>query len=172
MLIDGQFTVTDVPEPPATGPGQLRIKVAACGICGSDLSMSKDPCRFVSVAAGAGFLFAVFDATRPVVLGHEWSGVVVETGPGVEDFKVDDRVTGLGITTEQNGMPTIVGYSNDYHGAFGEYIVVDAFTGYNKLLALGGRVRGGCLAHARRKIFEADEKSIALDLIGVHKLKS
>ena len=46
------------------------------------------------------------------------------------------------------------------------YIVVDAFTGYNKLLALGGRVRGGCLAHARRKIFEADEKSIALDLIG------
>ena len=41
------------------------------------------------------------------------------------------------------------------------YIVVDAFTGYNKLLALGGRVRGGCLAHARRKIFEADEKSVA-----------
>jgi threonine dehydrogenase-like Zn-dependent dehydrogenase len=37
-------------------------------------------------------------------------------------------VTGLGITTEQStGMPTIIGYSNDYHGAFGEYIVVDAF---------------------------------------------
>lgn len=127
QFIDGQFTVTDVPEPPATGAGQLRIKVAACGICGSDLSMSKDPCRFVAVAAGAGFPFAVFDATRPVVLGHEWAGTVIETGPGVEDFAEGDRVTGLGITTEQNGMPTIIGYSNDYHGAFGEYIVVDAF---------------------------------------------
>lgn len=126
--LDGQFTVTDVTEPPATGPGQLRIKVAACGICGSDLSMSKDPCRFVEVAAGAGYPFAVFDATRPVVLGHEWSGTVVETGPGVEDFTEGDRVTGLGITTEQgNGMPTIIGYSNQYHGAFGEFIVVDAF---------------------------------------------
>jgi threonine dehydrogenase-like Zn-dependent dehydrogenase len=128
QFIEGQFTVTDVAPPPAAGPGQLRIKVAACGICGSDLSMSKDPCRFVSVAAGAGYPFAVFDATRPVVLGHEWSGTVVETGPGVEDFAAGDRVTGLGITTEQGtGMPTIIGYSNDYHGAFGEEIVVDAF---------------------------------------------
>ena len=45
-----------------------------------------------------------------------------------EDFTEGDRVTGLGITTEQgNGMPTIIGYSNQYHGAFGEFIVVDAF---------------------------------------------
>ena len=114
---DGRFTVADVAEPPVAGPGQLRIKVAACGICGSDLSMSKDPCRFVEVAAGAGYPFAVFDATRPVVLGHEWAGTVVETGPGVEDFAEGDRVTGLGITTEQGtGMPTIIGYSNEYHG--------------------------------------------------------
>ncbi|WP_029111047.1 zinc-binding dehydrogenase [Mycobacterium sp. URHD0025] len=128
QYFDGRFTVTDVTDPPATGPGQLRIKVAACGICGSDLSMSKDPCRFVEVAAGAGYPFAVFDATRPVVLGHEWAGTVVETGPGVEDFTEGDRVTGLGITAEVgNGMPTIIGYSNEYHGAFGEFIVVDAF---------------------------------------------
>lgn len=128
QFIDGQFTVTDVTPPPATAAGQLRIKVAACGICGSDLSMSKDPCRFVSVAAGAGYPFAVFDATRPVVLGHEWSGTVIEIGANVGDFAAGDRVTGLGITTEQgSGMPTIIGYSNDYHGAFGEEIVVDAF---------------------------------------------
>lgn len=51
-------------------------------------------------------------------------------------------------------------------GASRGYIVCDAYTGYNKLLRLGRRERGGCLAHARRKVFEADEKSEALDLIG------
>lgn len=51
-------------------------------------------------------------------------------------------------------------------GDSGGYIVCDAYTGYNKLLKLGPRERGGCLAHARRKIFEADEANEALDLIG------
>ncbi|GAB5900488.1 alcohol dehydrogenase catalytic domain-containing protein [Mycolicibacterium mageritense] len=126
--LDGRFTVTDVGGPPATGAGQLRIEVAACGICGSDLSMSKDPCRFVSVAAGAGFPLAVFDHTRPVVLGHEYAGTVVECGSGVTDFAVGDRVAGIGVATEEaTGIPTIIGYSNEYHGAFGEFIVVDAF---------------------------------------------
>lgn len=128
QYLDGQFTVTDVNDPPATGPGQLRIRVAACGICGSDLSMSKDPCRFVTVAAGAGFPLAVFDHSRPVVLGHEFAGTVVECGFGVEDFVVGDRVAGIGVATEAaTGIPTIIGYSNEYHGAFGEFVVVDAF---------------------------------------------
>jgi (R,R)-butanediol dehydrogenase / meso-butanediol dehydrogenase / diacetyl reductase len=70
-FLDGTFTVADVNDPPVTGPGQLRIRVAACGICGSDLSMSKDPCRFVAVAVAGGFPLAVFDHDRPVVLGHE-----------------------------------------------------------------------------------------------------
>lgn len=125
---DGRFTVTDVTEPPATGPGQLRIKVAACGICGSDLSMSKDPCRFVSVAAAGGFPLAVFDHSKPIVLGHEYAGTVVECGAGVTDFEVGDRVAGIGVATEAGtGIPTIIGYSNEYHGAFGEFIVVDGF---------------------------------------------
>lgn len=49
------------------------------------------------------------------------------------------------------------------------YLVCDAYTGYNKLLSTGNRLRGGCLAHARRKIFDANElpeTSDALDVIG------
>jgi transposase len=48
-------------------------------------------------------------------------------------------------------------------------IVVDQYTGYNKVTALGGRVRAGCLAHARRKLYEQrkhPEMEEALDLIG------
>lgn len=128
QFADGEFTVTEVADPPALGPGQLRIAVAACGICGSDLSMSKDPCRFVAVAEKAGYPLAVFDPRRPVVLGHEYAGTVVDTGKDVTDFAVGDRVAGIGVSTETGtGIPTIIGYSNEYHGGFGEFIVVDAF---------------------------------------------
>lgn len=128
QFLNGQFTATEIAEPPALGPGQLRIAVAACGICGSDLSMSKDPCRFVAVAADSGYPLATFDTDKPVVLGHEYAGTVTETGSGVTDFAIGDRVAGIGLATETaTGIPTIIGYSNVYHGAFGESIVVDAY---------------------------------------------
>jgi transposase len=48
-------------------------------------------------------------------------------------------------------------------------LVVDAYTGYNRVLEVSGRERGGCLAHARRKLFEAKdgapEAAEALELI-------
>ena len=48
-------------------------------------------------------------------------------------------------------------------------LVVDGYTGYNQVTAPGKRTRAGCLAHARRKLFEQHEHpevTVALDLIG------
>ncbi|MET7866709.1 alcohol dehydrogenase catalytic domain-containing protein [Micromonospora taraxaci] len=53
---------------PAPGPGEVRVKITAAGVCHSDLSMAN------------GTLAARF----PLVLGHEATGVVAATGPGVE----------------------------------------------------------------------------------------
>ena len=123
----GEFTLADVAELPELGAGQLRIDVMACGICGSDLSVSKDPCRFVDVIDAARYPLATFDHERPVVLGHEYAGVVAEIGPDVCNFSVGDRVAGLGIVTDTStGIPKIIGYSNTYHGGFGDQIVVDS----------------------------------------------
>lgn len=63
---------------PAVRPGEVLIKVRATGICGSDIP------RVHGDAAHS----------YPVVLGHEFSGEVVETGPGVTSVKVGDRATG------------------------------------------------------------------------------
>lgn len=49
------------------GPGEVRVRIAACGICASDLHVWR-------TGEGIGF---------PAVLGHEASGVVEATGPGV-----------------------------------------------------------------------------------------
>lgn len=56
------------------GPDSVLVRVAACGICGSDLPRGFDP--------GGAYHY-------PLVLGHEFSGVVEEDGPGV---KCGDRV--------------------------------------------------------------------------------
>jgi threonine dehydrogenase-like Zn-dependent dehydrogenase len=67
-----------VPKP---GLGELLVKVAACGICGSDLHI---------YLWELGAERAV--ARMPSVIGHEPAGEVVELGAGVKDFKVGDHV--------------------------------------------------------------------------------
>jgi alcohol dehydrogenase len=69
------LSITEVDlDPP--GPGEVLVKIAAAGLCHSDLS--------------------VIDANRPrpmpMVLGHEAAGVVEELGPGVDDLAIGDHV--------------------------------------------------------------------------------
>ncbi|MCB2190807.1 MAG: alcohol dehydrogenase catalytic domain-containing protein [Deltaproteobacteria bacterium] len=79
----GQAAIMDVPRP-EPGPGEVLVKVAGAGICGSDLhAFNSDP----------GYEFV----TPPVILGHELAGVVVETGPGVDPEMVGRHVTAMAI---------------------------------------------------------------------------
>jgi L-iditol 2-dehydrogenase len=70
----GIVRVEEVPVP-EVGDGELLIKVAACGICGTDIK--KIFHRYVE---------------PPQILGHELAGTVVATGRGVTKFKPGDRV--------------------------------------------------------------------------------
>ncbi|MCM3780415.1 2,3-butanediol dehydrogenase [Microbacterium hydrocarbonoxydans] len=80
--------VEDVPEP-APGAGQVKLRNAFAGICGSDLHVYYTP-----EAAGLDFdhPHPVTGSTLPQILGHEFSGTVVELGEGVTDVAVGDRV--------------------------------------------------------------------------------
>ena len=69
--------LTDVPAPEA-GPGELLVRVAACGICGSDVH---------------GYDGSSGRRIPPIVMGHEAAGVVEAVGDGVEGFDAGDRVT-------------------------------------------------------------------------------
>lgn len=70
---------TDIPKP---GPGEVMAQVAYCGICATDVSIMKGKLRL-----GEGL-----EPIYPVRLGHEWSGVVVETGPNTKYIKSGDRI--------------------------------------------------------------------------------
>ncbi len=71
---EGLVRVEEVPVP-EIGEGEVLFRVAACGICGTDIKKIQH-----------GFI------QPPQILGHELSGTVVKTGPGVTRFKPGDRV--------------------------------------------------------------------------------
>ncbi|MQA79138.1 MAG: alcohol dehydrogenase catalytic domain-containing protein [Streptosporangiales bacterium] len=72
----GDITLSEVPVPRPTADEAL-VKVAACGVCGSDLArmLHKGTYRF------------------PLICGHEFSGHVVETGADVHEARVGDLVS-------------------------------------------------------------------------------
>src|SRR5215212_8236445 len=74
-----EVTEVDVPEP---GPGEVRVRVAATGLCHSDLDMPKIP---AAIAESLGWHV-------PFTLGHEVAGWVDAIGPLVEGAAVGDAV--------------------------------------------------------------------------------
>jgi (R,R)-butanediol dehydrogenase/meso-butanediol dehydrogenase/diacetyl reductase len=80
--------VDEVPEPPSPPAGQVKIEVAACGICGTDLHEYLGGPIYVPADAP----HPLTGAQAPVILGHEMSGRIVEIGEGVSKVKVGDRV--------------------------------------------------------------------------------
>src|SRR5699024_1168651 len=104
-----QFTKTNVPlelvekEIPKADKNRVVIKTGAVGICHSDVGALQDD----------GWM-ALMDA--PVLMGRENAGTIIETGAGVTDFEVGDRVAIC--PTGPSG--TAPGYA--YDGGFGTHI--------------------------------------------------
>lgn len=73
---------------PAAGKGKVKIKVECCGICGSDLHEYTAGPIFISNSAP----HPLTGEQAPIVMGHEFSGQVVEVGEGVTKFQAGDRV--------------------------------------------------------------------------------
>lgn len=108
---------------PVVGAGQVRIQVAACGICGSDLhALRTDP----------GFEWV----EPPVTLGHEFAGTVIEVAPDVTSVAVGDRVVSMSIqgcldcdicrrgTTQLCPSRVVIGLS--YDGGLADEVVAPA----------------------------------------------
>jgi L-iditol 2-dehydrogenase len=116
---DGNVGIRDVDEP-ACGANQVKIEVAFCGVCGTDLHVMHD----------------TFRNYPPVILGHELAGKVVEVGRDVRGSAVGDRVTVLGATAVTCGECSYCrsghfifcanrrGMGHGVDGAFTRFVVV------------------------------------------------
>lgn len=110
----------DVPEP-KVGPGEVKIRVKSVSVCGSDIHIWHDAHPY----------------WPPMILGHEFSGEIVEMGASVEGWRVGERVVSETRTGScgvcpacQSGVPQVCkmkrppGIGRD--GAFTNYLVMPA----------------------------------------------
>ncbi|HEV2323809.1 MAG TPA: galactitol-1-phosphate 5-dehydrogenase [Terracidiphilus sp.] len=122
---NSHLEIADLPRP-GIGPDEVLVRVAACGICGSDVH---------------GYDGSSGRRIPPIVMGHEAAGTVAAVGAGVSGYKAGDRVTFDSTVYcgecefcrrgEANLCDNrqVIGVScGDYrrHGAFAEYVVVPA----------------------------------------------
>jgi threonine dehydrogenase-like Zn-dependent dehydrogenase len=73
----GKLTVSDLPPPKISDPSDVVLEVGACGICAGDAGMFKSRCS---------------PGMPPLIMGHEFCGIVKETGKGVTRFNIGDYV--------------------------------------------------------------------------------
>jgi len=115
----GNVEIRDVDDPPC-GVDQVKLEVSWCGICGTDLNVYHD----------------TFRNFPPVILGHEISATVVESGSKVQGLALGDRFCILGASAVTCGgcvycrrgefmfCPERRGMGHGVNGAFARYVVV------------------------------------------------
>ena len=82
-----KLVVQKVPDP-APAPHEVALRVQAVGVCGTDLHLYRGHGNYNLDGQGRQIPLTV----QPLILGHEFSGVVVAAGSEVKDLKPGDRV--------------------------------------------------------------------------------
>ena len=119
-LNDGEVELREVQEP-TIGPDRVLVEVKAAGVCGSDIHMWRN--------------HQSWKIKLPLVLGHEFSGIVAEVGQAVNGFQPGDRVTcetaavvcgqcAYCLRGNYNLCPHRLGYGALIDGAFTSHIAV------------------------------------------------
>lgn len=119
--------MTDVPEPEC-GYNDIKIKINKTAICGTDVHIYNwDEWSQKTIKV-------------PMVVGHEYAGVIVEVGGGVRGYAVGDRVSGEGHITcghcrncragRTHLCRNTLGVGVNRAGCFAEYLVIPAFNAF------------------------------------------
>lgn len=163
--------VEEVPVPEVPH-GYVRVRVAWAGICGTDRHEYTGP-----VWVPVDKPHPITGQKAPITLGHEFSGVIVAVGEGVEDWQIGDRVTASGnIVCHEcdfcrdgrvNLCENLAFNGIGCDGAFAEYMVLPAYQLYKvpTNVTLEQAVLAEPLAcgwHATGKIGDLTGKNVAV----------
>ena len=114
----GDLRLEQLAEPEA-GPGEVKIRVRACSMCGTDVKISRSGHP---------------NMTPPQVMGHEIAGEIVDAGAGVEGWAAGDRVQVIAAIPDGTCAECLAGHQAicphqlsmgyQFPGGFAEYLIV------------------------------------------------
>jgi L-iditol 2-dehydrogenase len=133
-----KMALRQVPDP-ELAPNEVLLRVRAVGVCGTDLHLFQGHANYHTDAKGRTIPLI----EQPQILGHEFSGEIIEVGKEVKDLKVGDRVLcdqGRNCHSQQRRPLCAYCASGDSHqcayyqehgitglpGALAEYIAIPA----------------------------------------------
>ena len=118
----GELDLIECPEPDP-GPGQVRIEVVRCGICGSDLHARHGIDQWAEAAQKVGY-DRFGHSVEAVVFGHEFSGRVAEHGPECrKELRAGTPVVALPLLRGEHGVD-LTGLTPHAPGAYAEQLLV------------------------------------------------
>lgn len=117
-----ELTLRDLPDP-VPGPGQIVLEVIRCGICGSDLHAREHGDVVADAAAKIG-IDDVFRRRDEVVFGHEFSGRVLDYGPGTRRAWPTGTPLVAFPMYREDGRTRMTGLSANAPGAYAERVLV------------------------------------------------
>lgn len=125
VIENGKVRVGNVPEP-VPAKGQALVRTHSCGMCASEAHFLHAGQNVIELSRRFGGPYAALDFARPFVPGHEFVGEVLDYGPGTgRTIRPGRRVTSVPVMRAGGGH-SVIGFSHECPGGFGELMLLDA----------------------------------------------
>jgi len=123
-IVNGEVQVGEMPDPTPT-KGQALVRTHSCGLCASEAHFLQAGKNVVDLCREHGGPYAGLDLSRPFVPGHEYVGEIIDYGPGSrKPIRSGRKVTSVPIM-RQSASHSVIGFSHECPGGFGEYMLLD-----------------------------------------------
>lgn len=124
ILEQGRIHVGNFPDP-TPGQGQAVVRTHRCALCASDAHFLTSGHTIVERSQKNNGPYAGVDLSKPIVMGHEYVGEIVDYGPGSKrPLPAGATVTSIPAVRSGDSFG-IVGYYHECPGGYGEYMLLD-----------------------------------------------
>lgn len=124
ILEHGRIRVGDFPDP-TPEQGQVVVRTHRCALCASDAHFLTSGHTIVERSQKNNGPYARIDLSKPIVMGHEYVGEIIDYGPGSKrPLPTGTRVTAIPGVRLGDSFG-IVGYYPECPGGYGEYMLLD-----------------------------------------------
>jgi 2-desacetyl-2-hydroxyethyl bacteriochlorophyllide A dehydrogenase len=124
ILEQGRIHVGDFPDPTPV-QGQVVVKTHRCALCASDAHFLSSCHTIVERSQKTNGPYAGIDLDKPIVMGHEFVGEIVDYGPGSRKPLPTGTVVTAIPAVRMKDRFGIVGYYPECPGGYGEYMLLD-----------------------------------------------